>query len=303
MPWKIFTAILNNRIVTHIENSCILGEDQAGFRAGYSVSDHTFVLKSIIDLYLYKHKKLYCAFIDYRAAYDKINRSLLWKKLIVSDINGPVLKVIQNLYLSAKSCLSVNGHLSDYFPCSVGVRQGENLSPIMYALYVNDLKCHLARKYEGLPLLSKLARMCKIVNYGIYSNIFLLMYADDTRIMAESPSKLQAALNAHYQYCQTWELEVNTTKTKAVVFSRGKCHSNKNIFSFGSKKLETVDEYVYLGVKFNFNRKFDKSNQYICEKGTKAMFNMLRKATKLNLSIDLKSELFDCLVLPTLLFG
>ena len=53
---KIFTAILNNRIVTHIENSCILGEEQAGFRAGYSVSDHTFVLKSIIDLYLYKHK-------------------------------------------------------------------------------------------------------------------------------------------------------------------------------------------------------------------------------------------------------
>ena len=197
----------------------------------------------------------------------------------------------------------MNGHLSDYFPCSVGVRQGENLSPIMYALYVNDLKGHLARKYEGLPLLSEMARMCKIVNNDIYSNIFLLMYADDTIIMAESPSELQAALNAHYQYCQTWELEVNTTKTKVVVFSRGKCRSNKHIFSFGSKKLETVDEYVYLGVKFNYNGKFNKSNQYICEKGTKAMFNMLRKATKLNLSIDLKSELFDCLVLPTLLFG
>ena len=125
----------------------------------------------------------------------------------------------------------MNGHLSDYFPCSVGVRQGENLSPIMYALYVNDLKGHLARKYEGLLLLSEMARMCKIVNYGIYSNIFLLMYADDTIIMAESPSVLQAALNAHYQYCQTWELEVNTTKTK------GKCRSNKPMFSFGSKKI------------------------------------------------------------------
>ena len=136
---------------------------------------------------------------------------------------------------------------------------------------MNDLKGHLARKYEGLPLLSEMARMCKIVNNDIYSNIFLLMYADDTIIMAESPSELQAALNAHYQYCQTWELEVNTTKTKVVVFSRGKCRSNKHIFSFGSKKLETVDEYVYLGVKFNYNGKFNKSNQYICEKGTKAM--------------------------------
>ena len=33
---------------------------------GYSVSDHTLVLKSIINLYLYKHKKIYCAFFDYQ---------------------------------------------------------------------------------------------------------------------------------------------------------------------------------------------------------------------------------------------
>ena len=72
------------------------------------------------------------------------------------------------------------------------------------------------------------------------------MYADDMIIMAESLRELQAALNAHYQYCQTWKLEVNTTKTKAVVFSRGKCRSNKPIFSFGSKKLETVDEYIQI---------------------------------------------------------
>ena len=121
----------------------------------------------------------------------------------------------------------------------------------------------------------------------------------DRSIMAESPSELQAALNANYLYCQTWELEleVNATKTKVVVFSRGKCRSNKPIFSFGSKKLETVDEYVYLGVKFNYNGKFNKSNQYICEKGTKAMFSMLRKATKLNLSIDLKQSGDKCVLL------
>ena len=62
------------------------------------------------------------------------------------------------------------------------------------------------------------------------------------------------------------------------LFSKGKCHNNKPTFNLDlSKTLETVDEYVYLGVKFSYNGKFNKSNQYISEKGTKAIVNILRK--------------------------
>ena len=65
----------------------ILGEEQAGLREGYSTIDHIFVLKSIIDIYLHKNKKLYCVFVDYKAAYDRINMAILWEKLISSGIN------------------------------------------------------------------------------------------------------------------------------------------------------------------------------------------------------------------------
>ena len=44
------------------------------------------------------------------------------------------------LYLVAKSCVKYNGSLSEYFMCNVGVRQGENLSPLLFALYVNDFE-------------------------------------------------------------------------------------------------------------------------------------------------------------------
>ena len=49
---NFFTAILNARVVTFIESNNLLGEEQAGFRAGYSTLDHIFTLHSILEWYL-----------------------------------------------------------------------------------------------------------------------------------------------------------------------------------------------------------------------------------------------------------
>ena len=38
--------------------------------------------------------------------------------------------------------------------------------------------------------------------------MYILLYADDTVIFAESDSELQAALNARYLCCKTWDIEV-----------------------------------------------------------------------------------------------
>ena len=63
---KLFTYVLNNRLSEYIADLGIMGEEQTGFRHDYSTMDHVFVLKNVIDLYLNKRKRLYCAFVDYR---------------------------------------------------------------------------------------------------------------------------------------------------------------------------------------------------------------------------------------------
>ena len=74
---KLFTCILNNRLSGYLENSGILCEEQAGFRKGYGTVDHIFNLKCLVDLYVARGQKLYCAFIDYKKAFDSVNRVLL----------------------------------------------------------------------------------------------------------------------------------------------------------------------------------------------------------------------------------
>ena len=272
---KLFTSALNNRITIFLERFDSIGEEQAGFRAGYSTMDHVFVLNSIIDIYLQKIKRVYCAFIDYKKAFDLVDRSSLWSKLISHGINGKLMSVIFNLYHHAKSCVRANGKMSDYFTCNVGVRQGENLSPLLFAIYLNDFESYVSRHYKGLDTLSDdITCHLSDPDIEVFLRLHLLLYADDTIVMAETPEQLQKALNAVSDYCSQWNLTVNTSKTKIVIFSRGKVRRYPD-FVFGSDKLDVVDEYVYLGVKFNYNGKIKKMIQKQITQARKALYCML----------------------------
>ena len=69
---------------------------------------------------------------------------------------------------------------------------------------------------------------------------------------------------------------------KMVVFLKGKIRKIPNVF-FGPKLLDVVDNYTYLGVKFNFNGCFVKEKQLRHSNGCRAMFFLLRKAGTLAL--------------------
>jgi hypothetical protein len=51
-----------------------------------------------------------------------------------------MLNVIQNIYKDIKSNIIFNNSKSDYFPCDNGIRQGENLSPFLFAIFLNYLE-------------------------------------------------------------------------------------------------------------------------------------------------------------------
>ena len=83
---KLFTSILNNRILAWERDHNILTDVQFGFRSGLSTVDAIFVFQSIINRILCKNKRLYCCFVDYQKAFDSVDRTKLWKKLFNSGI-------------------------------------------------------------------------------------------------------------------------------------------------------------------------------------------------------------------------
>ena len=80
----------------------VLAEEQAGFRKGYGTTDHSFNLKCLIDLYLFRGRKLFCAFIYYKKAFDSVNRTYLCQKLLSNNSDGKLFKIIHSMYAKCK---------------------------------------------------------------------------------------------------------------------------------------------------------------------------------------------------------
>ena len=300
---KLFTAVLNTRLNNYLENMNILAEEQAGFRKGYGTADHIFNLKCLIDLYLFRGKRLYCAFIDYKKAFDSVNRIYLWQKLLNNNIDGKIFKIVHNLYANAKSCVRIGNSKSTFFSSNIGVRQGENLSPILFSIYLNDLSEFISHAYSGLNDISSMSSILLSNNdLEVYFKLYILLYADDTVLFAESEAELQSALNAMFLYCKSWDLEVNPAKTKITIFANRK-NQQAPKFIYNGQELAVDDNFVYLGTMFSYNGRFLKNSQRLFDQARKAMFSVLNKSRKLLLPVDIQLQLFDTLVAPILLYG
>ena len=297
---KLFTSVINARLNKYADEVNLINENQTGFRKGYSTTDHVFLLKNFINIFVKNGKqKLYCAFVDYKKAFDTVWRSALWHKMLKSGITGKLLNVIVNMYNNIKSCVNLDGKLSDYFVSYNGVRQGENLSPFLFSLFVNDLEQFLLQ-YGCNPVETE------GIDPQTYLRLLIIMYADDTVLFANSKENLQKCLDGLKLYCDKWKLQINADKTKIMIFSKEKIKKtildNMN-FTIGDSNIEIVNEFRYLGVTFTYNGKFTSHIKVQQVLGTRSMFSVMSKIRRHNLPIDMQLDLFDKIVMPVMLYG
>ena len=122
-----------------VQENNITGEHQAGFKKGYSTVDHLFTLLAFVQKQFSLNRKLYVAFIDFEKAFDSINRHILWPILLKNKIKGKLYDCIRSMYESVKCRVRCGSQMTDYINCSVGVKQGDVCSPVLFSLLINEL--------------------------------------------------------------------------------------------------------------------------------------------------------------------
>ena len=73
-----------------------------------------------------------------KEAFDYIYKNALWFKLHECGINLKIVNIIKNVYTNVKSCVRYCNSYSSFL--TVGLRQGEVLSPLMFSLFIEDLE-------------------------------------------------------------------------------------------------------------------------------------------------------------------
>lgn len=184
---KLFTSIINTRLLEWDQRYNIITDAQFGFKPGVGTIDAIFVLQNLISRTLKNKKRLYCCFVDYTKAFDLIDRSKLWYKLQMEGFGGKLLRIIKSLYKNVRACVKHKGTFTETFRISAGVLQGEILSPLLFSMYLNDFERYFINSN------------CTSIELQMI-NMFLIMYADDTVLLAESPEGLQDMLNTAQIY-------------------------------------------------------------------------------------------------------
>ena len=126
-----------------------------------------------------------------------------------------------------------------FLSCEKGGRQGKNLSPLLLAVYLNDLEKFLTD--NG----------CHGVDININAEIFfvfvkllVILYADDTIILSDDAECFQEVLNTFNEYCANWNLKINESKTKNMI-SGDYSRKRATLFSIDGHVIETVKEIKY----------------------------------------------------------
>ena len=233
--YKIYSGLINNRITSHCENNSLIVDEQNGFRADRSCLDHIFCISSLIRNNIIEKSSVFTAFIDMRKAFDWINRDmLLYKILFQFGISGKLYGAIKSLYSFSEACIKINNYKTDYFPLTCGVKQGDNLSPTLFSMFLNDL-----------------ATGIKELNLGVDvdgCNVSILLYADDIVLIAPNENNLQFMLDYVKDWCKKWRMSVNRDKTQVVHFRPVRTQPTAVQFWFDGETLDTVNSYKYLGI-------------------------------------------------------
>jgi hypothetical protein len=291
---KLYTYILNKRLTSFAEENNILNESQAGFRKQYSTVDHIFTLLSVVQKQLSRPGgKLYAAFIDFKKAFDLVDRSQLWMVLRKKGIDGKMYRAIKSMYTVVQARVRVNHEFTESFKCPNGLKQGDNCSPILFSLLINELADDIVKKGKhGITLNPDMLQL------------FILLFADDVVLLSHSVVGLQCQLNNLGLTSKQLGLTVNMDKSKIIVFRNGGPLASYEKWKYNGERLNVVNEYKYLGVIFSSRLTFSHALEDMASRGKKGVCGILRFLWSLGKNNpQLFFKMFDTQIQPILTYG
>jgi hypothetical protein len=229
----------------------------------------------------------YVCFIDFKKAFDYINRELLLSKLLKLGINGKIYLAIKNILENTKSCIRLNDKYTEFFYVCNGVRQGDSISSTLFSIFINDLVTDLKSLNSGIDI-------------GTYL-LCVLLYADDLILMAPDVQSLQTMLDRLNIWANKWQIEINLDKSKIIHFRTIRQSETECAFHIGGKEVSKVSDYKYLGLILDKNLKYAECAEAMAASASRALGSIISKYKSYrDMGYKTYTNLFNAGVIPIL---
>merc|ERR1712121_114452 len=283
---KIICTILRQKIEDFLENKGIKYENQFGFTQGGRV-EHCLFMLSYIATKTYqkrgkKGKNLYFAFIDFKKAYDSIDRKKLIEVLIDYKINPKIIELIVQMYKDDHTIIKL-GNMQQKIEVTGGIRQGCCISTLLFKMVTFKIIDKLRNE--------KLFKMRKFNENSIW-------LADDATLIADSLKTLKELLECLSRAGGEYGLQINKDKTK-VMRIRGQ------IDDCVLNEYEMVEETKYLGVTIGGKKSdiFEIESDRVLKKANKKVNTAMSEVSRSADKALVGKALWKQVQVPSILFG
>ena len=286
---KVYNKILFNRIRDHVDP--ILRKNQAGFRPGRSCAQQIHILRRIIEGFQDYQLPLTVTFIDFKKAFDSIDRRVMFAVLRHYGIPEAVVNAISTLYKNSKSAVMVDGNISDTFEISTGVLQGDVLAPFLFIIMIDFLlKKATSDVGSGITTHPRRSRRypAKILND--------LDFADDIALLESTMSQAQAQLTRTATAAKDLGLIISVPKTE---YMTANCSPEPALQVYG-EDIKHVSDFKYLGSQMASSTCDFKRRKALA---WGAFWKLERLWRSHSLSITTKVKLFNTTCVTILLYG
>jgi len=196
---RLFERIVRDSMVQFLEENCLIGDSQHGFRKGRSCLTNLLMFFDKITGNLDSGANVDAIFLDFAKAFDKVPHHRLSLKLISHGFTGEIKDWIVEWLRGRRQRVCLRGTVSDWLAVLSGVPQGSVLGPLLFLIFINDL------------------------DYGIKN--WILKFADDTKIFGKISNvtdtvRLQEDLDRLIEWAEEWQMMFNASKCKVMHFGK-----------------------------------------------------------------------------------
>ena len=279
--YKLFTKVITNRIADTLDLN--QPREQAGFRSGFSTTDHIHTLNQIIEKTNEYRKPLCMAFIDYEKAFDSVEIPAVLRAIRNQGVEEIYCRILEDIYKDGTAAIKVHAETSK-IPIKKGVRQGDTISPKLFTACLEEIFRKLEWRDKGIKIGDE------------YLNN--LRFADDIVLFSESVYELQLLINELNTESLKVGLKMNKKKTKVMYNNQVQVEQ----IQVQDEVLEVVNEYIYLGQLVQTKTSFEAEIKRRIRLGWSA-FGRHKNIFSGSLPLCLKRRVFNQCVLPVMTYG